>query len=316
VRFAFTDEQDELRSVLRRFLQDRADGSARAALDGEHDPAIWRSMAGELGLQAMAVPEELGGQGWGVVELAIASEELGRVVHPGPFFASSVLATRVLVGSAATERLAPVLSGDRVVAFAGSDGGGGFDPAEVRTTFDPSAGVVTGTKRLVVSAAQADDLLLVARQDGLERLVLVSVDPSGTGVQVNRLEGLDPTRQQADVVLASAPAHVVAEDAAALVSRAVDEAGACLAAELAGVAQRCLELTVAYAGERVQFGVPIGSFQAVKHRCADILVDVEHSRSAAYVAACRATEPDDRELARATSTALAVCGDAAARAAK
>jgi alkylation response protein AidB-like acyl-CoA dehydrogenase len=109
---------------------------------------------------------------------------------------------------------------------------------------------------------------------------------------------------------------VVAEDAAALVSRAVDEAGACLAAELAGVAQRCLELTVAYAGERVQFGVPIGSFQAVKHRCADILVDVEHSRSAAYVAACRATEPDDRELARATSTALAVCGDAAARAAK
>ncbi len=318
MRFTLTEEQQELRRLLRRFLDERSPAAAaRAALDGGYDRAVWNALATDLGLHSMAVPEELGGQGWGLVELALAMEELGRVAYPGPFLASGVLAARALVRVGAAEALEPLLTGDRVVGLAAADDGGAWRPEAVQTVFDGAA--VSGAKRLVVSAEQCDELLVVARRpgtSGADGLVLLAVDLGAPGVKLEHLDGLDRNRPQADVVLEGAAARLLAEDVGPAIARALDEAGACLAAELVGAAQACLDLTVEYGKTRQQFGVPIGSFQAFKHRCADLLVDLEHARSAAYVAACRATEDDPSALAEATSVALAVCGDAAARVGK
>ena len=177
--------------------------------------------------------------------------------------------------------------------------------------------VVTGTKQRVLGALEADRLLVLAtsgRSPDPGAAVLVAVDADAAGVSIEALPGLDPTRILARVRLRAAAGEVVARHASSAVAAALDDARIALAAEIVGAAERCLRMTVAYVCDRVQFGRPVGSFQAVKHRCADALVELETARTAAYLAAYRAREPE--ALVEAAAMALSVCGEVGSSIAK
>nr|WP_246281537.1 acyl-CoA dehydrogenase family protein [Fodinicola acaciae] len=265
-----TGEQHELRATVRRFLAEKAG-----------DSLLWRQMADQLGLQGVALPEKYGGAGAGLTELAIVMEELGRVLLPSPYFATVALAGHALAecGDEAKSRWLPAIvdgSLTATVAFSGAD---------VRAC----GGELTGTAMFVVDGDTADLLLVVAGAD------LYAVE--GKSVRRTRLQTLDPTRRLGRLELDRTPA--VRLDAN--VDRVRDLAVIALAAEQVGGARACLDAAVGYAKVRVQFGRPIGSFQAIKHKCADLLLEVEAARSAVEHAA--ATTGDDLPIAAALAAA-------------
>ncbi|MER5195700.1 acyl-CoA dehydrogenase family protein [Streptomyces sp. NPDC002755] len=287
----FTDEHEELRSTLRRFLADKApSGAVRRAMESEqgHDPALWRQMAGQLGLHAIALPPEHGGFGGGPVELGIVLEELGRVLLPSPYFATVALAGQALAASgddtAKARWLPAIADGSLTGTLALAEESGSWHLADVtaEAVHGDGAWRVFGTKMFVVDGHSADLVLVVARAD--TGPALFAVDGAAPGVTRTRLETLDPTRRLARIDLDGAPALRVGPpgDATGYLRRVLDLAAVALAAEQVGGARACLDAAVEYAGTRVQFGRPIGSFQAVKHKCADMLLKVEAARSAAY----------------------------------
>jgi alkylation response protein AidB-like acyl-CoA dehydrogenase len=281
---AFTEEQDELRASVRRFLTDKS--AVRVWMESEegHDPAMWRQMAEQLGLQGIALPEKYGGSGGGQVELGIVLEEMGRVLLPSPYFATVALAGQALAASgddAAMSRWLPgIADGSLTATVAVAEESGSWRLEDVATT--AADGTVSGTKMFVVDGHTADLLLVVARTG------LFAVEGDAPGVTRTRLDTLDPTRRLARVDLDGAPAVQVGP--AGLPRTALDLAVVALAAEQVGGAQACLDAAVAYAKIRVQFDRPIGSFQAIKHKCADMLLAVEAARSAAYHAASEVAE--------------------------
>jgi alkylation response protein AidB-like acyl-CoA dehydrogenase len=315
VTLTFTDEQEELRASVRRFLADKAPVEAvRKAMETEagHDPAVWAQMAGQLGLQGIALPEEYGGLGFGAVELGIVLEELGRGLSPEPFLATVALAGRAVAtsrdGALQQQWLPGIVDGSVTAALAVAEEGGQWDLGSLRTVAEPAGeGVtLTGTKSFVIDGEGADLLLVAARTaEGSAALYAVDAREPVQGLTRTRLEVLDPTRRLTRVELVAVPARRV-EAPEGHLRALLDLAVIAVAAEQVGAAQACLDMSVEYAKVRVQFGRPIGSFQAIKHKCADLLVELEAARSALYHAAGLAADPevDPTEL----SAAAAVCG--------
>jgi alkylation response protein AidB-like acyl-CoA dehydrogenase len=307
--FVLTPEQQDLRRAVRQFCAERLDEDTVRRLTESgtgHDPALWARLGGELGVLGLAVPEELGGAGGGLVDQAVVAEEFGAALVPGPVFGTVGLALPALVALAGAgldeDLLASLVEGARTAAFAVPDRGGRFDPALVTVT--EADGALTGEVAQVVDGAA--DVLLVAARTG-EEIGLFLAD----GGERIPLSTLDRTRRQATVRFSATPARplAVGADAERAITAALRVGGALLAAEQVGGAQRMLDRTVAYAGTRLQFGRPIGSFQAVKHRCADMLVLVEHARSTAYHAAWALQDgTDDPDLA--VAVAQATCSQA------
>jgi alkylation response protein AidB-like acyl-CoA dehydrogenase len=321
--FAFTDEQRELAATLRRFLQDKSPSSEVRRLmrtEQGYDPRTWSQLAGQLGLPGLVIPEKYGGSGAGPVELAIACEETGRALLCAPFFATAVLAAQALLASgdqAAQEEFLPAIADGGTIATLAvceDDGAWTTDRLTTRARRAGDGYVLDGRKSFVLDGHTAGLLLVVALADGGPSLFAVPGDAGGLARRP--LQTLDATRKQAALSLDAVPARLVGAEgsAADVVARTLRLAAVALAAEQVGGAQRCLDMSVEYAKIRMQFGRPIGSFQAIKHMCADMLLEVESARSAAYYAAWAAQDGSD-ELPLVASLAKACCSEAYFRAA-
>ncbi|HER19787.1 MAG TPA: acyl-CoA dehydrogenase [Chromatiales bacterium] len=316
--FAFTEEHEELRQTVRRFLEGKSDEQAVRALmatERGYSEEVWKQMAEQMALQAMIVPEEHGGAGFGPVELSIVMEEMGRTLLCAPYLSTAVLAVSALVeaGSDEAQRqiLPAIAAGEVVATVALVDAGRGWDVADVqcRTEQDGALWRLTGSKAYVLDGHVADVILVAARTaDGLG---LFRVEPTADGLRRSLTPTLDVTRKLAGVELSSAQATRVDKggDQTPALRKAVALTTVALAAEQVGGTQKCLEMSTEYAKTRLQFGRAIGSFQAVKHRCADMLVAVEFARSAAY-AACFAAAENDPDLLESAALAKAYCSDA------
>jgi alkylation response protein AidB-like acyl-CoA dehydrogenase len=312
--YRFTDEQNQLRDAVGKFSADHfSEEKVRQQMESDppFDAKVWARLGGELGILGLSVPEADGGVGGTLVDQAVAIEELGARLACGPLFGTVYLAIPALVaagrGTVRDELLGELIEGRRTAAVAAVDRAGVFDPDAVTVTADGDT--VTGRVAQVVDGGTADVLLVAAREaDGVG---LYAVDATASGVQRTPLETLDLTRRAASATFDNAAAQVVAgpEEAARVLDHALQVGAALLAVEQVGAAQHLLNLSVEYAKSRLQFGRPIGSFQAVKHRLADLLVDVEHARSTAYHAIWALTDGSD-DPALATSIAQAVCSAA------
>jgi alkylation response protein AidB-like acyl-CoA dehydrogenase len=305
MQLAFTEEQEELRRSARAFLAEHSSSErVRAAMASElgWDADAWKRIGAELGWTAVAIPESHGGVGLGFVELVGLLEEMGETLLCAPFFSTVCLAAPALLAaadSAAAREWLPAIAEGRATATLVADG--------VTATKRGSGFALDGAARLVLDG-HAAELLVIAARNGAGTS-LFAVPASARGVERRAHTTMDATRRFAAVTLSGvevgADALLGAEgEGAAALERALDQARVALAAEQTGGAQRCLDLSVAYAQERVQFGRAIGSFQAIKHKCADMMVAVESSRSASYWAGCVAAE-DGAELPRAASLAKA-----------
>jgi len=316
--FAFSDEQDELRRTVRAFLADTSPGTETRRLmetpEG-FDRALWSRMGTELGLQGLAVPEEYGGAGCGPVEAGVVMEEMGRALLCAPFLSSAVLATTTLLrcdDEDARKRLLPGLaSGELVGTLALTEDSARWDATGVLLNAHQSEGcwLLTGHKMFVLDGATADVVLTVARTD--DGIGVFRVDGDASGLARTAVPTMDPTRRQARLDYHDVPATRLRThgDGWDLVSEVLDRAAVALAAEQVGVASRALDMAVEYAKVRHQFGRPIGSFQAVKHLLADVLLEVESARAAAHFALL-AAEGEDPELPAVSSLAKAFCSDA------
>jgi alkylation response protein AidB-like acyl-CoA dehydrogenase len=317
VKFSFSEEQDALREAVRAFFERKSahDEVRRLILsESGYDESVWRQMATGLGLQGLAIPEEFGGAGATFAEVAVVLEEAGRVLLCAPYFATVVLAANALLLSgdkAAQERWLPRISSGRVIAtVAHIDDSGRWSPAGISVTATPQGDqwVVNGTKRFVVDGLAADLIIVAARTEG--GISLFAVESGAPGLMRAAQEPIDRTRRLATVSLADVRAVPLGTpgDQWAILERVLQLGAIGLAAEQAGGAQFALDMTVRYAKERVQFGKPIGAFQAVKHKAAEMLLDVESARSIAYYAAGRAAAGDDLRIT--ASLAKSLCSEA------
>ena len=316
--FTFTTEQQQLRAAVRKFCAESFDeATVRRLMESEvtYDPAVWRRLGSELGVLGMSVPEADGGVGGSLVDQAVAVEEFGAALGCGPLFGTVYLAIPALVAcppsSTRDDLLAALVDGERTAAFAVNASAGAFDPNVGVTAVANGDGVVlNGTAKRIVDAAAADVVLVAANSpDGV---CLYAVD--GDDIRRTPLVTMDPTRPQADIVFEGSPARLLAGPAEAdrVITHALQVGSALLAVEQVGAAQHMLDLSVEYAKSRLQFGRHIGSFQAVKHRLADMLVDLEHARSTAYHAVWALTDGSD-DPALAVSIAQAICSAAFSR---
>jgi alkylation response protein AidB-like acyl-CoA dehydrogenase len=329
VQLEFTAEQDELRDGVRTVLAGECPMSlVREVVEkGATADALWIRMI-TLGWPALTIPEAFGGLGMGAVELAVVVEELGRAIAPGPFVPTVTQFAPVVAEAGAPEQqerfLGAVAAGELTGSLALVEASGAVDPARVTATAEPDGTgfVLQGSKTMVVEAGAADEIAVVARRPGTEgdegvgAFVVRQAD-----VAVEPVEVLDPSRPLARVALEGAPVDAdrvlghPGPATAAAIRRAVEVAVTSLAIEIVGTAQTIFDVTLDYAKQREQFGVPIGSFQAIKHKFADMLVALERARATSYFAALTIAEDDDRR-ALAASMAKAAAGDCAARLAK
>jgi alkylation response protein AidB-like acyl-CoA dehydrogenase len=323
MRFTFTDEQREFRSVVRRFLEDKSPSSEVRRLmetDAGCNAQVWRDLSRDLGLTALHIPEVYGGQGFGISELAIAVEEMGRALLCAPYFSSTVLATTAILkaGSDAQKRaLLPDLAvGRTIAAFAFTEENGRWDAGGVATTATRNGEKyrLDGVKSFVVDGHTADLLVVLARRPRSEEadgLSLFTVRGDAAGLQRRRLETMDQTRKLARLAFSAVEAELLGAEGAAggPLQATLDIAAICLANEMVGGAERLRESAVEYAKMRVQFGRAIGSFQSLQHKAADMLLDVELAKSAAYYAAAAADEGDE-ELPALASLAKAAASEA------
>jgi alkylation response protein AidB-like acyl-CoA dehydrogenase len=318
VNFAFNEEQEELRKTVRAFLEAKSSEEAvREQMDTEagYDAAVWQQMGEQLGLQGLVIPEEFGGSGYGYIELVVILEEMGRSLLCAPFFSSVVLAGNTLIHSgddqAKADLLPGIATGETIATLAFTEENGRWDEAGITATAtqDGDTWKINGTKMYVLDGHTASLLIVAARTAA--GVSLFAVDGEGAGVTRTALATMDQTRKQAKVELNDATGRLIGADGEgwAVLERVLDLAAVALAAEQVGGAQACLDMAVQYAKDRVQFGRPIGSFQAIKHKCADMLLEVESAKSAAYYAGWAASELND-ELPSVASLAKAYCSEA------
>ena len=318
MNFAFTEEQEELRKTVRSFLENKSSEAAvreQMETDGGVDPAVWSQMGDQMGLQGLAIPEEFGGSGFSFIELGIVLEEMGRALLCAPYFSSVVLAANALIHSgddaAKAAHLPGIAGGETIATLAFTEPSGKWDEAGItmEATGKGSDWKLTGTKMFVLDGHTAS-LIIVAAGTG-KGVSLFAVDGGAAGLTRTSLATMDQTRKQAKLEFANTPATLIGKegDGWKVLSTVLDLAAVALAAEQVGGAQKVLEMAVEYAKVRVQFGRPIGSFQAIKHKCADMLLEVESAKSAAYYAMWCAAEMND-ELPSVASLAKAYCSEA------
>jgi acyl-CoA dehydrogenase len=320
MNFDFSDELKQLRDEARRFLAERkALAAARRVLDGGdgYDRALWREIA-EMGWIGAAIPEEFGGAGLGHLGLCVLAEELGATLAPLPFASTAYLASEAILiaGSDAQKRryLPKLASGAAIGTLALAEGPGGLDVARLKSSV--AQGRITGTKTPVPDGEVAD-LAVVAAMGADRRAALFLVDLAEPGVARERIATVDPSRGHARLVFTGVPVDPLgpAGEGAALIDRIFDRAAVLFAFEQLGGAQAALDMAKAYALERYAFGRPIGSFQAIKHKLADVYVATELARSNAYYGAW-ALSQDAPELPVAAAAARVAASEAFYLAAK
>jgi alkylation response protein AidB-like acyl-CoA dehydrogenase len=318
MHFALTEEQAELAATLRTLLERRSDSRAvRAAVEQPRgfDEDLWKVLCTQVGVAALAIPEEYGGAGYSLLETHVALEQLGYALTPTPLLGSGVLTAAVLLRSGDRVLCEDLLPGIAEGSTVGSVAWGAGWPTtpDTWTGAEVREGRLHGAVDLVLDGDTADLLLVLAR-DGAG-LALLRVDARQPEVRRTPTPAMDPTLRFATVELDGAAADVVATGVEAWLPAVRDVACVAVTALQVGALQACLDRTVAYAQEREQFGRPIGSFQALKHRMADMLVDVETSRSVSMAAAWSASvhAPD---LAEKAALAKAWCSEALTRVAE
>lgn len=313
-----TPEREELRAVVRKFFAVHATEAhlrAQIASPSGYDGSAWKQMAEQIGVQSLVIPEEYGGAGFSFGELAVVLEEAGRTLLCAPLFSTTVLATHALLfaddDAAAAAHLPGIAEGRTLATVALLEESSHWTPEGVQAVAEPAGRgfTLTGTKSFVPDGADAD-LLIVAARTG-SGVSLFTVDANDEGVHTTPLSTLDQTRRQATVSLTNAPARLLGAEGRGwdILRRVLEVAAAALACEQVGGAAFVLETTVDYVKIRQQFGRQIGSFQAIKHKLADMLVELESARSAAYFASS-AVESGSSELPIAASIAKVYCSTA------
>jgi alkylation response protein AidB-like acyl-CoA dehydrogenase len=318
--FSFSSDQQLLKNSARAFLDEHCKPAAVRLLwddpRGESD-TMWKEMA-QLGWLGLSLPEAYGGSGLGMVETAILLEELGRAAYPGPYWPTVLAAEAVeAVGTDAQKNrwLAAIATGDARATLTLLDADLDWDPVTMsaRAEKTPRGWALSGTKRFVPWAHVANVLLIPARAP--EGPTLFLIDPSASGLTLSPVQGMDLATRWVQIDMDKVPAAAdavlgTAGQAAPLLASLVRRGAVGAAAEMLGAARRCLDMAVGYAKVREQFGQPIGSFQAIRHKCAEMLLEVENSHSAVYYAAWALdAKAEDGELA--ASVAKAYVGDAA-----
>lgn len=325
--FGFSDEQDMLRQTARAFLQENCPTTfVRQMMEDErgYSPKLWKDMA-ELGWLGLAFPEAYGGQGLGFVDLTVILEEMGAALLPSPFLSTVLLAGQtLLVGGSEAQKnayLPKIADGSLIATLAMTEPSGRFDAegiAEVKAAAEGDGFRLSGTKLFVLDAHVADVMIVAARTkeagDKSFGISLFLVDRNTPGVTITVLKTMDQTRKQCEVVFDQVQVGRerllgMLDMGWPILHKVLNIATVALCAEMVGGAQRVLDISVNYAKERVQFGRPIGSFQAIKHKCADMMLQVESAKSAAYYAAW-AVDEDAAEAPMAVSMAKAYCSDA------
>ncbi|MGI8797411.1 MAG: acyl-CoA dehydrogenase family protein [Acidimicrobiia bacterium] len=323
MNFAFSDEQEQLRDAVRKFLEAKSPSAEVRRLmettEG-YDEAVWKQMAQELGLQSLHLPEAHGGQGFTFVELGIVLEEMGRVLLCAPYFSTVALAANAIMNAGSDEQqgafLPGIAAGETIAALAFTEPNGKWDASGITMEAQGNGDSYTldGTKMFVIDGHVANQIVVVARLSGTngeDGISFFSVDGDASGLTRTPLATMDQTRKQARLDFSGVAATPLGDPGSgwAALSKTLDQAAVCLSNEMVGGAQKVLEMSVDYAKVRVQFGRPIGSFQAIKHKCADMLLEVESAKSAAYYASWAAAE-DNEELPVVASLAKAYCSDA------
>ena len=316
--FSFGTEHDQLREAVRDFLSDKSpEAEVRRLMETEqgYDPAVWHQMAAQLGLQGLTIDEKFGGAGYGYVELLVVLEEMGRSLLCAPYFSTVALAANLLMtlgdGAAMSDYLPGIADGSLTATVALAEASGRWDePGITLAAAAGSAGgwTLAGEKTYVLDGHTAGLVLVTARTPG--GVSVFAVEPGAAGFAAAPLSVMDATRKQARLTFDATPARLIGTEGTAwpVIAKTLDLAVVALAAEQVGGAQQVLDTAVAHARERVQYGRPIGSFQAVKHKCADLLVEVESARSAACYAAWAAAEDSD-ELPAVASLAKSLCSE-------
>jgi alkylation response protein AidB-like acyl-CoA dehydrogenase len=306
MEFGLSESQEILKLSARKFFEGECPiGEVRRMMETESafDAKLWAKLA-EQGYTGIIFPEEYGGVGLGVVELALLMEEAGRALLPGPFFSTVALAGSALQSVANAEQrrryLSPISRGEARATVALLEAGASWDPAEIQLS--ATNGKLRGEKLFVTDAAAADWILAVARNG------VFLVDSKAAGLRIEPMLGMDLTRKFYRVRFENTPAEKLGETEG--LSRALDVATVALTAQLVGGMQRSLDITVEYAKTRKQFGKPIGIFQAVQHQCADMYLETESARSAVYYAAW-ALQENAPDAAAAVSIAKIYASDAA-----
>ncbi len=318
MNFAFSDEQEELRAAVRRFLAEKSpESEVRRLMDTTegYDPAVWSQMADQLGLQSLMIPEEFGGSGFTYVELLVVLEEMGAALLCAPFFSSVALGANTLLTSGDDEAkktfLPGIASGETIATLAITEDNGKWDFSGIECAAEQKSDgwQLTGHKMFVLDGHVANLIIVAARTAA--GVSLFAVQGDAPGLTRTPLPTMDQTRKQARLEFSGTPATLIGTDGGAEpgLSKTLDLAAVALAAEQVGGAQRVLDAAVEYAKTRIQFGRPIGSFQAIKHKCADMLLEVESAKSAAYYAAWAAAEDSD-ELPVVASLAKSYCSEA------
>ena len=322
MKFSFSSEQEEFRSNLRRFLAEKSttkDVRRLMDTDAGWDRAAWKSINTELGLTAIRIPEAYDGHGFGLGEQCIVLEEMGRALLCAPFFATTVLAVGAILHAGTEEQkkklLPDIALGDTIATLAWVEDNGRWDGAGTTMTVTANGGdhTLTGSKTMVLDGHTADLIVVLARQPGTTGdagLSLFLVDGKASGLTRRSLKTMDLTRKLARLDfnnVAATPLGTVGGAAAAF-NRVMVEASVCLANEMVGGADRLREDALAYAMMRMQFGKPIASFQSMKHKHADMLLEVEMAKSAAYYAAA-ALDDGEADAIAAAHLAKAAASD-------
>lgn len=318
MNFAFSEEQEELRKVVKQFMDDKSPETAvrelMATQEG-YDPDVWKQMGEQMGLQGLIFPESVGGMGYGYIELVVVLEEMGSALLCAPYFSSVVLAGNTLLHSAEggqrDELLKKIATGESIatLAYVEEDGKWNEEGITLKAKKSGSDYELTGAKMYVLDGTIADIVLVLAQTESGISVLWCPGDAKG--LTRTSLATLDQTRKQARLEFSKTPMKLVGKEGGAseIFPLLMDLAAVALAAEQVGGAQKCLDMSVEYAKERIQFGRPIGSFQAIKHKCADMLLEVESAKSAAYYASWCASELND-ELASVACLAKSYCSEA------
>ena len=301
MQFTFNEEQDQLRATAQKFFADKSPtAEVRRLMETQqgYDPIVWTQLSSELGFTATHIPEVYGGLGLSYTELGILFEEMGRTLFCAPFLATAVAATAIMnvaTESEKSELLPDIATGTRIATLAVFETSGQWGSDSIKLSAKNAR--LNGTKRYVLDGHIADLVIVVARinhTSGADTIGFFLVDGDAPGLTRRTVTTIDSTRKltQLEFVDVSARRLGGNHDQEAQLAATLDLAAIGLANEMVGGAQHLVDETVKYAAERIQFGRAIGSFQAIKHKCADMLLNVEMAKSAAYYASMAAASSD------------------------